>query len=82
MDLLLAATQCVFSTFNLAYVDLRFLFSDPRTNGRAHIQPAEDVYTRIRNFDSLVRAVKGFYEVKHKIYIYIYVYSIYKAYCT
>lgn len=38
-------------------------FRDPRTNGRAHIQPAEDVYTRIRNFDALVRAVKGFYEV-------------------
>lgn len=36
---------------------------DPKTNGRAHIQPAEDVYTRIRNFDSLVRAVKCFYEV-------------------
>lgn len=57
----------LFSTFNLAFVDLR-LFSDPRTNGRAHIQPAEDVYTRIRNFDCLVRAVKGFYEVNLEIH--------------
>uniref|UniRef100_A0A0P4Y8S8 Girdin n=3 Tax=Daphnia magna TaxID=35525 RepID=A0A0P4Y8S8_9CRUS len=45
-----------------AFLDNVFSRLDPRTNGRAHIQPAEDVYTRIRNFDSLVRAVKGFYE--------------------
>lgn len=52
---------------------LLLLCRDPRTNGRAHIQPAEDVYSRIRNFDALVRAVKGFYEVSPTILFCFYV---------
>ena len=46
---------------------MEFLFadySDPRASGTRAIQPAEDVCTRIRNFDNLVRSIKSFYEVR------------------
>ena len=48
--------------FVCLFVVVVAVISDPRSSGRS-IQAAEDVYSRIRNLDQLVRTVKSFYEV-------------------